>query len=241
MLTPTGVRSFNFRNDSGETIPAFGIVRIDGAEVADNNRLVLIGKKPNGSGKIHYINGGVEVANGSFGSCAVASGPVWAKYDTGDTPSVGESWGPVSGSWELGIDGGGFKIVGGETEGRVLVESSASECPDRNEIHHLTIIGSPTGGTLACRLLVDATAATLTFNWNDAAAAVQATLETHPEIAGGDVAVTGGPFPNATIAIEFQGSLSGKAIALPILDWASLTGGSGVAAIPSRPQSGFPD
>lgn len=115
-----------------------------------------------------------------------------------------------------------------------------AKCPDRNETHHLTIFGSPTGGTLTFTLTVNGSAEAMTVDWDATAAEVDTELETHTEIAVGDVSVTGGPLPNATIVIEFIVNLAATAIALPVMNWGSLTGGTGVAAIASRPQSGYP-
>ena len=116
-----------------------------------------------------------------------------------------------------------------------------AKCPDRNEIHHLTIFGSPTGGTFDIDLTVGGSQETLTFNWDDTASEVKTELETHTEIAVDDVTVTGGPFPDATMQIEFVANLAATAIALPTIDFVSLTGGSGVGVIGSRPSSGYPN
>lgn len=113
-------------------------------------------------------------------------------------------------------------------------------CPDRNEIHQLTVLGSPTGGTFDMDLTLNGVTETLTFNYDDTSTEVNTELETHSEAASGDFTVTGGPFPNATMQIEYIQNFAATAISLPTLDWGSLTGGTGMAVIPSRPQSGYP-
>lgn len=112
-----------FRNDSGETIPPYGIIKITNT-VKQNGIYLLKGEKPDawGSQYSHYVNGPAEVADGDEGRCYVPTSPVWAAYDTGDTPAVGEPWGPTSGSWELSQDVGGFEVISSETDdGKVLV------------------------------------------------------------------------------------------------------------------------
>jgi hypothetical protein len=90
-------------------------------------------------------------------------------------------------------------------------------------------------------LTVNSTEETLTFNYDDTAAEVQTELETHSEIASGDVTVTGGDFPDATIQIEFVSNLAHTYVPLPTSDWNGLTGGSGVMVIASWAEIGYPD
>lgn len=125
--------------------------------------------------------------------------------------------------------------------GRHWAGPSAAECPDRNEIHHITIIGTPTGGTFDLNYNVNGAIETLTFNYDDTSAEVSTVLAGHSEITAADVNVSGDGFPSATMQIEFRGELEATAISLPTADWSALTGGSGVAIIASRPQSGHPN
>lgn len=118
------------------------------------------------------------------------------------------------------------------------IDTSFGGCPSQNAIHDITLFGSPTGGTFDIDLTVNGSEETLTFNYDDTAAEVETELETHTEIASGDVDVTGGPFPNATIRIEFVSNLAETAIALPLADWGSITGGSGVGVICAAAQLG---
>lgn len=117
-----------FRNDSGETIPAYGIIKITGTVEVDG-RIVFKAEKPDtyGSQYMHWINGPTPVASGSnkYGVCFHPASPTWVKYATGDgTPAFGESWGPVDSSWELKKHVGGFQILGAHEDGRVLVVQS---------------------------------------------------------------------------------------------------------------------
>ena len=86
-----------YRNDSGERIPAFGIVRITGVVVPEPGRVLLTVAKPDAYGcQLQCaVNGPVPIDADRYGVCA--RGPfVAALYDTGDgTPAVGQKWGPL--------------------------------------------------------------------------------------------------------------------------------------------------
>lgn len=85
---------------------------------------------------------------------------------------------------------------------------------------------------------VNSVSTTLTFNYNDSAATVKTTLATHSEIASADLTVTGGPFPSATVRVEFTATLAGTLILQPTADYASLTGGAGRGIIVQMAQRG---
>lgn len=118
--------SLEFRNDSAEKIPAFGIVRIIGLAVLEPGRVVLRGDKPNTFGCQYQcaVNGPTPVAAGKLGTCARAPF-LPALYDTSDgTPAVGEKWGPRDATWKLRKNTGGFSVIGvtNPTAGLVLVQ-----------------------------------------------------------------------------------------------------------------------
>ena len=112
-----------------------------------------------------------------------------------------------------------------------------ASCPAQNAIHALHVFGSPTGGTFTLDLTVTSSD-TVTMNWDDTAAEVQTALETHTDITSGDVTVTGGPFPDASVIIEFTASLASTVIDPGHADWQNLTGGSGVGVISILNQKG---
>lgn len=111
--------SLTFYNDTGETVPAYGIVRIQGT-VTIGNREVLKVKKPgvsdSGPGSWFMANSGVNVEAGKYG--VLQSGDlVKVVYDSGDSPSI-RSW--------YGIDG--FKarsFTSGKPYFQVLIEDVA--------------------------------------------------------------------------------------------------------------------
>lgn len=112
-------------------------------------------------------------------------------------------------------------------------------CDPQNTIWQLTILGKPTGGTIAFQVVVNGVSTGITFNWNDSAATFKSTLAAgHSEIASTDLTVTGGGFPNSTMNVEFIGTLANTDIQLPYATWGSLTGGTGVGVIASLAQKG---
>lgn len=109
-----GGRWLAFRNDSGETIPPFAVLRITGV-VTIEGRAVLTVAKPNADGGTFYaVNGAVSVVSGGYGSCT-RDAPCMAACDDSVTPSVGEEWGVMSASWELQRGYGGYRVIGVET------------------------------------------------------------------------------------------------------------------------------
>lgn len=99
-----------FKNDSGETIPAWGVIRSADATSDSNEESYISAEKPNGTDAKHYINGPFDVAAGEYGSCATTY-PVWALVSAEVSP--GDSIGPADGSWKLELSGSGFVVVGG--------------------------------------------------------------------------------------------------------------------------------
>jgi len=113
-------------------------------------------------------------------------------------------------------------------------------CKAQNCKLQIHIFGGPTGGTFDFDLTINDVEETLTLNYDDTAAEVKTELETHSEIESGDVTVTDGPLPSATVEIEFVENLERTDVGVPTTDWGSLTGGSGVAVLFSKTQLGYP-
>lgn len=115
-------------------------------------------------------------------------------------------------------------------------------CEDRNEIWKFIIGGSPTGGSLTFDLNVLGTTEEMEFQFDDTAAEVTTELETHTNIASGDVNVTGGPFPDVDMTIEFQGDLAKHLMDPPTtIDFSGLTGGTGTIVVFSAVRPGHPN
>ncbi len=117
--------------------------------------------------------------------------------------------------------------------------SGSGGCESQNAIIDITIFGSPTGGTFTSDWTINGVITTgMGFAFDCSAATFQSTLEALVPIPSGSVLVTGGPFPNATMRIEFKGTLANLNVALPTANWGSLTGGTGVGVICSLAQLG---
>lgn len=105
-----------FRNTSGEEIPAYGVMRVTGAELKAGLPLITVAKPSTAFQRLYLVNGPTRV-----GSEAQARGVgTWLTDDLGGyvlyesgTPAYGESWGPKAGQWSLAKWRYGFTIVGG--------------------------------------------------------------------------------------------------------------------------------
>lgn len=107
------------RNDSGETAPAFAVLRITGSAVVEGRTVITVGKPDDTSTAVLLLNGPVDVAAGKYGQAT--PGPSFALYDDAETPAFSERWGTADGSWELEQDAPGAIVMGPPTLGRVLV------------------------------------------------------------------------------------------------------------------------
>lgn len=103
-------RPDTFRNDSGETAPAYAVLRVTGAVIDNNRPLITIDKPDASTDGVYVINGPRDVESGKKGQCRL-SGAMKVLYDTG-TPAVGETWGPKADQWELSKDKPGFVVLG---------------------------------------------------------------------------------------------------------------------------------
>ena len=130
--------------------------------------------------------------------------------------------------------------------------ATASGCAPKNTIIQITVLGNPTLGSFSILLsLPTLPPAYITFVYNDTATVVRQKIEAIIPGTGTsvNVIVTGGPFPNATMQLEFVGQFAKMFIPLPLGDWQytgtgtgtqdqSLTGGTGIGVILSYAQLG---
>lgn len=101
-----------FRNDSGETIPAYGVILL-GTPFMSNGLIHYSANKPSTSFQRFYlVNGPEDIADDKFGWGTWLTHPGKVLYDSG-TPAAGESWGPKTGQWSLSKWRYGFTILGG--------------------------------------------------------------------------------------------------------------------------------
>lgn len=119
----SAIRWLPCRNNSGEVVPAFGVVRITGA---DTKGIITVAKPNIASDVNTLVNGPVPIGNGNIGLCTAES-PADVLYETADgTPALGEAWGSGSGTFKLRKNNTGYMIVGGVTAGRVLASRAAT-------------------------------------------------------------------------------------------------------------------
>ena len=111
-------QTITFRNESNETVPAYGCMKLVGAELdATIERYVVLIDKPNNVGGIYIFNGANTVEAGARGKAY--TGITKAKYATGNTPTLGQYWGPID-SWEISQTGFPAIQVYGDLENEVL-------------------------------------------------------------------------------------------------------------------------
>lgn len=105
-----------WHNNSAETCPAFGVVRIDEGTL-DGGDPILQGFKPNSTfRRIYLVNGPDDVPAGGDGWGTWIWDADWVLYDTGAIPSPGEEWGAKNNEWRLFQHRPGF-LVSGPTAG----------------------------------------------------------------------------------------------------------------------------
>ena len=107
-----------YRNDSAETVPPFGVLRLTGRATSGsgNNQVsFLTADKPDAdteadplSGLV-AINGPLSVAAGGYGQCT-QDWPAQVRQD-GTTSTTGDEIGPVDGEWYFDATGKGFSRI----------------------------------------------------------------------------------------------------------------------------------
>jgi hypothetical protein len=100
-----------FQNVSGESIPAFAVMRVTGTAVINGMPAITCAKPNATSYNFYVINGPHDVQNGAYGQCTYGPSVV-VRYNTGTSPTLDAEWGAVNGSWLLGSGGTGFRVVG---------------------------------------------------------------------------------------------------------------------------------
>lgn len=110
---PIDVPGIGVYNSSGETVPAFGIMRIVAATTLGDEVVYEIGKQATELQRWMLVNGEDEILNGSNGTGYFLDLAGRALYDSADgTPAVGQVWGPYPSSWKLRRHMYGFRIEG---------------------------------------------------------------------------------------------------------------------------------
>jgi hypothetical protein len=109
-------RGVQFRNDSGETVPRCGVMRVTGNEVIGNRPMFKTVKPDATFSRLYLVNGEREVSSGATGYGNWLHEADYASYNSSSgTPAYGEVWGPKSGQWTLEKYRSGFTIQGHTT------------------------------------------------------------------------------------------------------------------------------
>lgn len=96
--------SVTFYNDSGETIPAYGIVELKAGGTLSNLIPYYKASKPTSTeGKQYAVNDAVPVEAKKYGQC-FTSGEAKFKYDSG-APVIGDFYGAYASNWTAKKDG----------------------------------------------------------------------------------------------------------------------------------------
>ena len=130
---------FPYRNDSGETVPAFAVMKVTGV-VAAAARATLTCDKPDSDATMYVTNGPFAVSDGAFGDCCVTPHRI-VNY-TGSL-SAGDRCSPKVNDWVVEEDSGGlFAVVGVVDSNRSL----ALVFLDQIAAGGMKLIKSPSGG-----------------------------------------------------------------------------------------------
>lgn len=144
-----------FRNDAGESIPAYALLRITGVAIL-NEQTIYSAEKPNAS-TTHLVwafNSDLVVASGStnLGLCTFDF-PAIAKTAASANPAINEQWGPKNAEWYIVKNNTAtmplFRIVGKTTgQGDTTV---VQQRIDREDLTILFEVASATTGTVKAR------------------------------------------------------------------------------------------
>lgn len=104
-----------FRNDSGEEVPAYAVMRITGA---NSDGYLTIGKPNTTFSRVYLVNTDRTVSVDGYGYGTFLTSEHFNQLDSkvlyeSGTPAYGESWGPANGQWSLKKWRYGFTILGG--------------------------------------------------------------------------------------------------------------------------------
>ena len=134
-------------NSGEETIPPFGLVQIESLTHSGNRPLVGVGAPQQDHWQAGMaVNGPVSLPAGEHGLCS-SDFPLLVRYDAeGETPAIGEQWGPASGEFDARPDGTGLTILAIDAvHGRLFVVASGLSAAWR-EGRLLTALAVATGG-----------------------------------------------------------------------------------------------
>lgn len=151
--------ALRWTNVSGETIPAYGVVQLRTNFSSGYNQA----SKPNAGTGLFYANGAAPVLATKKGESLLWNRPRLVKVD--GSPTVGDTVGPVSGSWSMSDEGTGFCVIhqpvdgvaavvqvgGGSGGGHTIWFTIDSVlCPDTDYVDETTLVVAATWYNQSC-------------------------------------------------------------------------------------------
>ena len=145
------------KNDDGQTIPAYGLVIVTGADQLHDMPVLKVTLPSAATDAMSQLIGVAysPIKAGNYG-WITCQWPAYVSYDTGNTPAFGELWGPAANSAQLAKGNDGFMIL----------SSSPLSSPDRVLVHFGSHFHKPLfirGELDADLATTDATASSITI------------------------------------------------------------------------------
>lgn len=107
-----------FRNDSGETVPPYAVLRITGQVVIQGDAIFTCAKPNSDQQKWYGVNGSGQVVANAIGEMTMTPQCI-ARYQ-GSSPGVGDAYGPQNNNWNLVSGEQGFFALSARTNNRSL-------------------------------------------------------------------------------------------------------------------------
>jgi hypothetical protein len=106
-----------FRNDSGEAIPAYGVMAVTGRVLIEDATYLTV-EKPSDTFSWEYaVNDSTDIAEDDYGTAQQGDYRTFL-YDDGESTPVAKEWfGPVSGQWSMRKNYPCIGSVAGEIDG----------------------------------------------------------------------------------------------------------------------------
>lgn len=101
----------HFKNTGTETVPPYGVMRIDTFDTSRGSTLLKCKKPDSTFSRFYAVNGPRRCFADKFGQCVYLAEAL-AQYDSSATPDDFQGWGPKSGSWKLWKGYPGFNVIG---------------------------------------------------------------------------------------------------------------------------------
>ena len=114
--TPRVEGWFDAKNQSAETVPAYGVVKVTGIETSDTPRderlfWLTVDKPDSGMSSLVGFNGPFPIPSNAFGRCSVGRFVLVLYVDEGNVLAPGDLLGVTEDDWRLD-SGGGYQFLG---------------------------------------------------------------------------------------------------------------------------------